>query len=134
MRDIYEIILHCTATVEGKDYDIKDVRRWHRKRGWRDVGYHYLIGLGGQIEKGRPLDQVGAHVYGHNQHSIGIAYVGGLDHNRKPKDTRTIDQKRAFIDLIGSLRKSFPKARLYGHSHFSNKACPCFVVKEGDFR
>ena len=61
MRPINRIIIHCTATPEGRDVTIGEVRKWHVVRGWRDVGYHYLIRLDGTVETGRPIEQVGAH-------------------------------------------------------------------------
>jgi N-acetylmuramoyl-L-alanine amidase len=79
MRPINRIIIHCTATPEGRDVTISDVRKWHIARGWRDVGYHFLIRLDGTVETGRPIEQAGAHVKGFNSDSIGIAYAGGCD-------------------------------------------------------
>ena len=93
MRTITEIIIHCSATIEGKDYTVEDIDRWHRQRGFARVGYHYVIRLDGTIQQGRPLDIAGAHCIGHNAHSIGICYIGGLDQTGKPKDTRTQAQK-----------------------------------------
>ena len=109
MRKIDEIIIHCTATEEGKDFTVEDVRRWHvQGNGWKDIGYHYLIYRDGSIHPGRPIDQVGAHTSGHNATSIGVCYVGGLAADRKtPKDTRTPQQKAALIDLVRSLMLVF---------------------------
>ena len=90
MRYINEIILHCTATKEGIDFNATDIDRWHKERGFKKIGYHYVIRLDGTIEEGRPLEEMGAHATGHNAHSIGIVYVGGLDKKGKSKDTRTI--------------------------------------------
>ena len=90
MRYISEIIIHCSATKEGLDFNVNDLRRWHKAQGWKDVGYHFVITLDGTIEQGRALEEIGSHTKGHNAHSIGICYIGGLDKNGKPKDTRTI--------------------------------------------
>lgn len=126
-RQINEIIVHCTATPEGKDYTVMDVRRWHRQRGWSDIGYHYLIYRNGHVEPGRNVDTAGAHCEGHNLHSIGICYVGGLDRDGKnPKDTRTLQQKAALLSLLMDLRKLYPDAEIHGHRDFANKACPSF--------
>lgn len=132
MRRIDEIVIHATATKEGRDHDMADVRRWHRQLGWDREGYHYLIQLDGEIEEGRPLEMVGAHVGGHNENSIGIVYVGGLDSDLNPKDTRTKAQKKAMRKLVGELKARFPNARVMGHRDFPgvNKACPCFDVEE----
>jgi N-acetylmuramoyl-L-alanine amidase len=79
MRKVNKIIIHCTATPEGRDVSIDEVRRWHvKERGWRDVGYHFLIRLDGTVEEGRPIEMTGAHTRGHNWDSIGIAYAGGM--------------------------------------------------------
>lgn len=128
-RPITRIIIHCTATPEGRDHTIGDVRKWHKERGFTDVGYHYLIRLDGTVEAGRPIEQAGAHVRGHNHDSIGIAYVGGCDTNMKPKDTRTHEQCVAMFELLGNLQNQFPNATVHGHNEFDKgKACPSFDV------
>lgn len=134
MRKITKIIIHCTATVAGKDYSAATIRRWHQQRGWSDIGYHYLIRLDGTIEKGRPIERMGAHTRGQNPYSIGIAYVGGVDKALNPKDTRNFRQKAAMRQLVQDLWWQFPHATLHGHNEFSNKACPSFKVKAEDFR
>lgn len=130
MRTIKEIILHCTATPQGRDYSIDTIRRWHRDRGFSDIGYHYIIHLDGSVSQGRPLDKIGAHCVGHNTNSIGIAYVGGLAADGKsPKDTRTPQQRTALNTLLHQLLKQYPQASIHGHCEYSNKACPCFDVQ-----
>ncbi len=133
MRDINRIIVHCTATPEGRDVTVGEVRAWHLARGWSDIGYHYLITLNGTVEVGRPESKVGAHVSGHNKDSIGIAYAGGMDKAYKnPKDTRTTEQKEALIWLIDELKRRYPGSTVHGHNEYSSKACPSFdVSKEG---
>lgn len=130
MRKINKIILHCTATPEGRHTTIEDVRRWHVDgRGWSDIGYHYLVYLDGSVVKGRPVKRSGAHVKGLNKNSIGIAYVGGIDRiNFKPLDTRTEKQKSSLYELIMNLMKDYPDATLHGHNEFAAKACPSFDV------
>lgn len=130
MRRIDEIILHCSATKEGQDFDVTDIDAWHRKRGFKCVGYHYVITLDGRIQQGRPLDEIGAHVTGHNSHSIGICYIGGLDKNGKAKDTRTPAQRESLCKLLRALHTKFPDATLHGHREYANKACPCFNIKD----
>lgn len=93
MRKINQIIVHCSATPEGKNFNANDIDRWHKERGFDCIGYHYVIDLDGTIEKGRPIEKVGAHVKGHNSNSIGVCYIGGLASDGKtPKDTRTVEQ------------------------------------------
>lgn len=129
MRKINKIILHCTATPEGRHTTVEDVRRWHLDRGWSDIGYHYLVYLDGSVVKGRPVERSGSHVKGLNKNSIGIAYVGGIDRvNFKPLDTRTEKQKSSLYELIMNLMKDYPDATLHGHNEFSSKACPSFDV------
>lgn len=130
MRRIDEIILHCSATKEGQDFDVTDIDAWHRKRGFKCVGYHYVITLDGRIQQGRPLEEIGAHVTGHNSHSIGICYIGGLDKNGKAKDTRTPAQRESLCKLLRALHTKFPNAALHGHREYANKACPCFNIKD----
>jgi len=129
MRQISKIIIHCTATKERQAVSVADVTKWHKARGFSTIGYHYLIGLNGEIWAGRPLEQIGAHTENHNANSIGICYVGGLDENGKPKDTRTAAQKASMLQLINELKAKYPQATVHGHKEFANKACPCFDVK-----
>ena len=130
MRRIDEIIIHCTATIEGKDFRAKDIDKWHKQRGWKGIGYHYVIDLDRTIEKGRPESEIGAHTVGHNRYSIGVVYVGGLDKNGKPKDTRTEEQKEALLEILRQLLSKYPKATIHGHNEFAKKACPCFDVQK----
>lgn len=126
MREITEIIVHCTATRAGREYGLGDVDRWHRARGWKGIGYHYLVGLKGELWSGRPEAEAGAHCTGHNARSIGVCYVGGLDGEERPADTRTEAQKRTLLTLLRGLRRRFPQAAIHSHRDFAAKACPCF--------
>ena len=127
-RGIKRIVWHCSATKEGVDVSAATIRKWHVDgRGWRDIGYHYVIELDGAIKQGRPLQQTGAHVSGHNGDSVGICYVGGLASDGKtPKDTRTPAQKRALYSLTQALIDTFPGSTVHGHNEFAAKACPSF--------
>lgn len=133
-RVINEIIVHCSATREGQNYTVADVKRWHTTpvskggRGWSDIGYHYVIHRDGTVHKGRDVNVSGAHCTGHNSHSIGVCYIGGCDASdgRTPKDTRTQAQKKSLLELLQELKKLYPKARIRGHRDFANKACPSF--------
>jgi len=126
-RRINEIIVHCTATPEGRDYTVADIRAMHKAQGWVDIGYHYLIYRDGSIHEGRNVDLVGAHCQGHNAQSIGVCYVGGVARDGKtPKDTRTQAQKDALIHLLMQLVCLYPDATIRGHRDFAAKACPSF--------
>lgn len=129
-RPINEIILHCSATKEGKDFNAADIRRWHLQRGFNDIGYHFVVRLDGTVEKGRDIDRVGAHCLNHNRRSIGICYIGGLDSTGQPADTRTAAQRLALPALIRRLRRHHPSATIHGHREFAAKACPCFNASE----
>jgi len=153
-RRIDYIAIHCTATPEGTDTTVEDIRKNHRAQGWSDIGYHYVIYRDGTVNMGRDVDIAGAHVSGYNANSIGISYVGGLEN--KPgvpyaklpaKDTRTEEQKASMLALLMDLRKLYPKAIIQGHRDFSPdrngdgvisadewiKACPSFEAKR-EFR
>lgn len=131
MRQITHIVVHCSATPEGRDIDISTIRGWHLKQGWRDVGYHYVVKLDGTVQKGRPEADVGSHVAGHNSTTIGVCYVGGCDKAMRPKDTRTDAQKAALLELLGDLKRRYPKAKIQGHRDFPKvaKACPSFDAR-----
>lgn len=127
MRQITEIIVHCSATPEGKDFTVADIDRWHKQRGFKKIGYHYVVYRDGTYHKGRELSEVGAHCTGHNSKSIGICYIGGCAKDGKtPKDTRTEAQKKTLITLLRTMKSKFPKASIHGHRDFANKACPSF--------
>lgn len=130
MRAIKEIIIHCTATKPSVDWGVKEIRRCHiNDNGWSDIGYHYVIRLNGFIERGRAEWRQGAHCVGHNRHSIGVCYVGGLDQNGNPSDTRTPAQRRAMLTLLKELTQKY-HCEIHGHNEYSTKACPCFNAYE----
>ena len=126
-RTIKELIVHCSATPEGKDYSVDTIRQWHLQRGFSDIGYHYVIYRDGSIHIGRDESIIGAHCTGHNTNSIGVCYIGGCASDGKtPKDTRTTEQKQSLVKLLKELKTKYPKASIHGHRDFSSKACPSF--------
>ncbi len=144
MRKIDLIVVHCSATPEGKDYTVDDIDLWHRQRGFKKIGYHYVIYRDGTIHAGRPENEIGAHVKGYNANSIGVCYIGGLSADGKTaKDTRTPKQKEALRKLLRTLTQKYPKARVVGHRDLSPdrnhdgkiekwewlKECPSFDAK-----
>ena len=131
MRNIDKLVIHCSATRECDDsVNASVIDRWHKARGWKGCGYHFIVLIDGTIETGRMIDKVGAHAKGMNKSSIGICYIGGLERDAKtPKDTRTPQQKESLLLLIKTLKKIYPEATLHGHNEFSNKACPSFDVQ-----
>lgn len=150
-ENIDAIVIHCSASREGQNVKASDIDKWHKDRGFKMIGYNYVIDLDGTIEEGRPLTMDGAHcntagVSGkvYNKHSIGICYVGGLDRKGNAKDTRTRRQKKAMQKLVNELVMKYPIKEIIGHRDASPdkngdgkitknewiKMCPCFSVKE----
>lgn len=154
-RYIDEIIIHCTATKEGKACSANQINAAHKARRFsvykdakgriRYIGYHFVIHPDGTIEECRPISKIGCHASGHNTRSIGISYVGGLDardtDGRMIKDTRTPQQKASLIKLIKKLKGEYPTIKkVIGHRDTSPdlngngiidpyeyiKGCPCF--------
>lgn len=130
MREIKEIILHCAATPEGRDFTVAQIDRWHRSRGFTGIGYHYVVYRDGSVHPGRSESAVGAHCTGHNANSIGVCYIGGCTSDGKtPKDTRTAAQRRSLLQLVKELLGRYPGATVHGHNEYARKACPSFNVK-----
>lgn len=131
-RAIKEIIIHCSATPEGKDYTVADIKKWHLARGFSDVGYHYVIYKDGSVHTGRSIDISGAHCTGHNSYSIGICYIGGCATNGSTsKDTRTEAQKKALVTLVKEMLNTYHLTidKVYGHYQFAPKDCPSFKIE-----
>lgn len=150
MNTIDSIVIHCSATRANQDVRASDIDKWHKERGFKMIGYNFVIDLDGKVEKGRPLTMNGAHCstsgtsgVAYNKHSIGICYVGGLDAKGKPCDTRTKAQKLALHKLVFELMDKYPIVDVLGHRDTSPdmngdgkitanewiKACPCFDVR-----
>ena len=119
MRKITLIIIHCSATPEGRNLDFETCRHDHiHHRGFKDIGYHFYITRDGGIHRGRSLER--------------ICYEGGLSAGGIPADTRTLEQKAALLALLRELRAVLPEAIIVGHRDLNPlKGCPCFdAVKE----
>lgn len=130
-RLIQKIIIHCSVTKPGQLCNAKIIDKWHKEKGYKCIGYHYVILPDGTIETGRKEQEKGSHCLGYNSDSIGICYIGGLDKDGKPTDTRTIEQKIALINLIQDLCSRYKIKSIAGHNFYNkNKACPCFNAKE----
>jgi len=126
------IVLHCAATRPSQNVGVADIRKWHKERGWSDIGYHFVIRRDGRVERGRAEDEVGAHVAGRNIDSIGICMAGGLNElTWKPENNFTIPQWAALEKLVRSLTIKYPRAKVLGHRDFPGvqKACPCFNAR-----
>jgi N-acetylmuramoyl-L-alanine amidase len=132
MRKIDKVIIHCSATKPSMDIGAEVIRGWHLKRGWKDIGYHFVIKRNGEIEDGRPLEQVGAHVSGYNTGSIGICLVGGVSEKNVniAEDNFTELQWRSLRNLLKIIKADYRNATIHGHNEFSpQKACPSFNVQ-----
>ena len=131
MRKITLIIIHCSAVRPRQQSSAQDIDRWHRQRGWKGIGYHFVVRRDGTVEPGRPIEKVGAHCKNHNSHSIGVCYEGGLNEAGQPADTRTPEQKKALRQLIKTLRARFPRALVVGHHTLDPlKSCPNFDAEK----
>lgn len=127
------IILHCSATVEGKDYTVEDVHGWHLANKWIGCGYNIIIYRDGSIHEGRGIENSGAHTSGYNSTSLGICYIGGIDANKNAKDTRTDEQKASLFQVVDELLVKYHLTinDVYGHRDLTSpkpnmKACPSF--------
>ncbi|MGW8706069.1 N-acetylmuramoyl-L-alanine amidase [Brevundimonas sp. NPDC055814] len=143
VKSVRYLVVHCAATPPARDIGVKEIRAMHLQRGFRDVGYHYVIRRDGRIDKGRPDNVAGAHVSGFNSISLGVCLVGGVDAKGKPEDNFTPAQYAALAQLLRQLTSSHPAAQILGHRDLSPdkngdgkitpnewlKACPCFDVR-----
>jgi N-acetylmuramoyl-L-alanine amidase len=138
MRQINEIFIHCSATqpkwmaANSCQQKVEEIRRWHKDKGWSDIGYHLVVDRQGDVCAGRPVERVGAHAKGHNKNSIGICLIGGFgsDADDKFEEHYTDLQRKALDNLIKDLTDRHSNAKIRGHNEISFKACPGFRVKE----
>lgn len=135
-RFIDQIIVHYTATPEGEEFSNAQIKASHLARGFSDIGYHYVLGLKGELRPGRAETIAGAHCTNHNTRSIGVCYVGGCPPRTVNgwmnigKDTRTPEQKMALVNLLKELKRRYPNATIHGHNEFAKKTCPGFNARE----
>lgn len=126
------IVIHCSATRPSQDVGAADITKWHKARGFRTIGYHYVIKRDGKLQTGRPVGDIGAHVEGHNSDSVGVCMVGGLNEETwKPESNFTPAQWATLDQIVGVLVEKYPKAKVLGHRDFKGvrKECPCFAAK-----
>lgn len=140
MRVINKIIVHCSASDNPSQDSIEAIKDLHtgdpkekiqwgiyatNKRGWSDIGYHYFISKDGILHYGRPLDQAGAHCYGHNSNSIGICISGDKIFNRK----QFLILNQILRELI--IQFGLTENDIHFHRDFDkNKSCPNFSKSE----
>lgn len=135
------IMIHCTATPPQREVSRAELDSWHRAENFEPyvdakgnktyAGYHLLVHLDGSYERLRPDDQRGQHCSQSNMNNraVSICYVGGVDNNNKPCDTRTEAQKKTLLTLVRTMRARYPKAQIVGHRDYAAKACPSFDAK-----
>lgn len=149
--DVKYLVVHCSATQPKLDIGAKEIDRMHRERGFLKIGYHFVIRRDGHVESGRALDQIGAHVEGHNHESLGICMVGGVNAKGKAENNFTAEQfatlrslLRLLVNGYGGAVAHYPHAEVLGHRDLSPdrnhdgrispnewlKECPCFDVRE----
>jgi len=133
-----EIIIHCSATrpewLEGEPLSraVKTIDSWHKAKGWKGIGYHYVVGRNGKVLPGRPESEQGAHVRGHNQNTLGICLLGGFGGSADDtfNDHYTKEQRFALENLIVDIQTRHDITILSGHNIYANKGCPCFDVSK----
>lgn len=145
MRRIDYIVVHASATKPSMDVGVDEIREWHLKRDFNDIGYHFVIRRNGAIEIGRPLDKPGAHVKNYNSNSIGICLVGGMkEESKRSENNFTKEQLSALQTLLFAQKTLHGNAKIRGHRDFSPdrngdgeitpdefmKDCPCFDVRQ----
>lgn len=131
-RKINKLVIHCSATPEKMDIGAEVIRVWHtRDNGWDDIGYHYVIKRNGMVEKGRPVEQIGAHVAGHNKDSIGICLIGGVNDKNQAVNNFTEAQFKTLVDVVKQAKRAYNGLMVMGHRDLdAKKACPSFDVRE----
>lgn len=118
-----KIIIHCSATPNGRPTTADDIHQWHLARGWSGIGYHYIICVDGKVEAGRPEYWTGSHVKGHNTGSLGICMIG--------TDLFSLQQWESLRQLVGGLKFKYPEAKVMGHNELTSlKTCPNFDVQK----
>lgn len=140
------LVVHCSATPPSADVGVKEITQWHKARDFETIGYHYVIRRNGNLEIGRPMEVIGAHVKGYNHNSIGICMVGGVKQGEvdEPENNFAPEQFDRLWQVLCDLKKIYPSARILGHRDLSPdlnhdgvieqnewlKACPSFDVTE----
>lgn len=133
-------MVHCTATPPRREVSVAELDGWHKARSFEPcvvdgktvyAGYHLLVHIDGSYERIRPDSERGQHCpqSNMNNRAVSICYVGGVDINNKPCDTRTEAQKKTLLTLVRTLKAKYPNAQVVGHRDYAPKACPSFDAK-----
>lgn len=142
-KELKYLVIHCTATPEGREVSENDIRNWHtspppKGNGWKQVGYTDLFHLDGSITRLVENNEdawvdnweVTNGASGYNAVSRHIVYAGGVDKNARPKDTRTDAQRISLKNYVLDFHKRFPNVKIIGHNEVSKKDCPSFDVQK----
>lgn len=134
MREIDQIIVHCSATKATMDIGADTIRTWHvEENKWSDIGYHLVIRRNGAVELGRPIEVAGAHAYGHNKTTIGVCLIGGVMEDGKTPDANFTKAQMITLEGLNKLLVALfdIKKDTVGHRDLGDvgKSCPCFDVR-----
>lgn len=142
-KELKYLVIHCTATREGREVSAAEIRRWHTSpvsaggRGWKQVGYTDLVHLNGSVERLVANNEdawvddweITNGAKGYNSVSRHVVYAGGVAADGKTaKDTRTTAQKAALEKYVNDFHAAHPKVKIIGHNQVAAKACPSFDV------
>ena len=139
-QDTKYLVVHCSASQPTAEIGALEIHKMHLSRGWSGIGYHYVIRRDGSIERGEPHRNRGAHVKGHNYHSVGVCLVGGIAPNGQAENNFNPEQFGSLAILLNELHSIYPDAQVLGHRDLSPdidgdgtverhewvKECPCF--------
>lgn len=119
-RPVHTVFLHCSASDRPAHDDVEVLRRWHLARGWRDIGYHFVITQDGKVHEGRPVEEVPAAQKGHNEGTIAVCLTG--------LERFTAAQFGSLRVLCQCLDGAYEEhdLRFRGHCEVSRKRCPVF--------
>jgi len=130
-REWRHIVIHHSASPTGNAalFD-----QWHRKRGWDELGYHFVINNGrggpdGRIEVGSRWrkQKWGAHTGGtpnneYNNHGIGICLVGNYM-TGLPTPVQLASLRRLVESLMAAY--DIPRRNIIGHRDAPNTSTQC---------
>ena len=120
------LVIHCSASDRPQHDNPESIDQWHLQRGWTGIGYHFFIDTKGIIHCCRPIKYQGAHVKGHNNHSIGICLHG----NGIYTDTQ-IESLKSLLKLLNCLIAKGYSVK--GHYELNpKKTCP--IIDMDKFR
>ena len=123
INNVRYLVVHCSDTPDDEPLTARDIHAMHLGFGWHGVGYHRVINRDGVVEQGRPDYWIGAHVYGHNEESVGVCLIGRTDF--------TDSQFQSLESVLREWTKKYPNAEVVGHCDFdyTEKTCPNFDAK-----